>query len=440
MTDPIRYDFDGPLLHILRYYQPEKVYLFMTKRVCELADLDDRYRKSINRLCREKDFSCEIIELRYDEIDNPQLFDIFYPIFEKELIAIYEANPGNQILVNLSSGTPQMKSACQLVSLTAPFPVLPIQVTTPNERENYGVSNFELETFWQNNIDNHAELGSKNRCLEVESNNLRYLFLREAAISHIQSYDYHAALDVLKTIRTFVSEDALNLLKAAKHRKSMELKQALILAEKADFDLFPIKASDVIELFEYLLRLSLQQKTGELIEFVRGISPALTSLFESFLKVKCQRKVIQDYCYETPKESGCYKLSRDKLQREKDLLEHYDKEFGRPYRDNYLSCVTLLPMITFDCGPQGKNSNADIVQRAREMRAVEENIRNYAAHIIGEVTEEQFIKKAGITSAKLLQYMFWMFKYTFPQYFHDGDDVWNSYDKMNGEIIRRLKG
>ena len=33
-----------------------------------------------------------------------------------------------------------MKSACQLVALTAPFPVLPIQVTTPNERENYGIS------------------------------------------------------------------------------------------------------------------------------------------------------------------------------------------------------------------------------------------------------------------------------------------------------------
>ena len=63
--------------------------------------------ESINRLCRQEDFPCEIIELRYEEIDNPQLFDIFYPIFEKELIAIYEANPGSQILVNLSSGTPR---------------------------------------------------------------------------------------------------------------------------------------------------------------------------------------------------------------------------------------------------------------------------------------------------------------------------------------------
>jgi CRISPR type III-A/MTUBE-associated protein Csm6 len=439
MTDPIRYDFDGPLLHILRYYQPEKVYLFMTKRVCELADLDDRYRNSINRLCRQEDFPCEIIELRYEEIDNPQLFDIFYPIFEKELIAIYEANPGSQILVNLSSGTPQMKSACQLVALTAPFPILPIQVTTPNERENYGISNFELETFWQNNIDNHAELGSKNRCLEVESNNLRYLFLREAAISHLKSYDYNAALDVLKTVQTFVSEDALHLLEAAKHRKNMELRQAQVLANRVDYDLFPIKSSDVIDLFEYLLRLSLQQKTGELIEFVRGISPALTSLFENFLKVKCQRKVIQDYCYEAPRGSGYFKLSRSKLQKEAELLAHYDREFGSPYKDSYLSCATLLPMITFDCGPRGRNPDQNVVTRVQLMRAVEERIRNYAAHNIGAVTEEQFVKETGISSGKLLQHMFWMFKYTFPQLFKEEGDEWNSYDKMNIEIIRRLK-
>jgi hypothetical protein len=99
MTDPIKNDYDGPLLHIMRNYKPQKVYLFMTKRVCELADQDDRYRLQAARLCEKEGFDCELIELRYEEIDNPQRFDIFYPIFEKNLIDIYNSNPGCQILL-----------------------------------------------------------------------------------------------------------------------------------------------------------------------------------------------------------------------------------------------------------------------------------------------------------------------------------------------------
>ena len=54
MTDPIKNDHDGPFLHIMRRYKPQKAYLFMTKRVCELADQDDRYRIHAARLCREE--------------------------------------------------------------------------------------------------------------------------------------------------------------------------------------------------------------------------------------------------------------------------------------------------------------------------------------------------------------------------------------------------
>ncbi|WP_196611202.1 hypothetical protein [Pectinatus brassicae] len=30
-TDPIRGDFDGPMLHIVRYYKPKKVYFFNSR-------------------------------------------------------------------------------------------------------------------------------------------------------------------------------------------------------------------------------------------------------------------------------------------------------------------------------------------------------------------------------------------------------------------------
>ncbi|MDD4593222.1 MAG: hypothetical protein PHG06_22810 [Parabacteroides sp.] len=440
MTDPIKNDYDGPLLHIMRNYKPQKVYLFMTKRVCELANQDDRYRLQATNLCKKEGFTCEIIELRYEEVDNPQQFDIFYPIFEKELIDIYNANPGYQILINLSSGTPQMKSTCHLLALTAPFPVVPIQVTTPNERENYGSPDYDVERSWKDNLDNHPELEPKNRAQQVELENLRYMFLREAAISNIEAYNYNAALNILKEVQDFVSEDVIRLLMAAQHRKNMALKEAEKESQLANYDLFPVKSGDAKELFEYLLLLGLQQKSGQLMDFVRGISPALSRLFECFLQEKCGRRLKKDYCVQSYSDPGHWLMKRDKLEKKDPLLlAYYDMKFTPGLRDSDLSCSTLLPMIEFDCGVGGRFPNEAALKKAQDMRNVENKIRNPAAHNITAVKEERFTRVVGISSERLLKDMQWMFKYTYPNYFPADVDVWDSYSKMNEQIIGRLK-
>lgn len=440
MTDPIKNDYDGPLLHIMRYYQPAKVYLFMTKRVCELADQDDRYRIHANRLSEREGFACELIELRHAEVDNPQRFDIFHPLFAKELINIYNNNPDCQLLINLSSGTPQMKSACQVLALTTPFPVLPIQVTTPNEAENYGSPNYDLDSNWNNNLDNHPELEPVNRSLAVNSVNLRYLFLREAAISNIEAYNYTAALNILAGVKEFISPEAMHLIRAAQLRKNMDLIQADKEAKLAGYDLFAIKSGDGKELFEYLLLLSLQQQSGQFMDFVRGISPALSRLFELFLQEKCQRYIRRDYCVEKRRASGHWRIMRNKMEKmAPDVLEYCDTKFFNGFRDCDLSSAALFPIIEFDCGLPGKFPNAKVLKKVQAMRNVEESLRNQAAHNIVAIKEEQFKCEAGITSEGLMKEMQWMFKYVFPNYFSGETDPWDSYIKMNNEIIARLK-
>jgi CRISPR type III-A/MTUBE-associated protein Csm6 len=441
MTDPIKNDYDGPLLHIMRNYKPQKVYLFMTKRVCELADQDDRYRLQAAKLCEKEGFDCELIELRYEEIDNPQRFDIFYPIFEKNLIDIYNSNPGCQILINLSSGTPQMKSTCHLLSLTTPFPVVPLQISTPNESENYGSPEYDLEKSWENNLDNHPELGLKNRIQEVETDNLRYIFLRETAISNIVAYNYNAALNILKEVKGFVPEDVMRLLMAAQHRKNMALREAEKESKLANYDLFPVKSGDAKELCEYLLLLGIQQKSGHLMDFVRGISPALSKLFECFLKEKCRRNLKNDFCVQSYSDPGRWLIKRDKLARkDPQLLAYYDKSFASGLRDSDLSCATLLPMIQFDCAANGRFPNEVVYKKAQDLRNVEEKLRNPAAHNITAIKEEYFTRVAGISSDRVLKDLQWMFRYTYPNYFPAGVDVWDSYNKMNKHIIGRLKG
>ena len=36
ITDPIRSDYDGPILHITRYYHPKKIYMILIKTVMYL--------------------------------------------------------------------------------------------------------------------------------------------------------------------------------------------------------------------------------------------------------------------------------------------------------------------------------------------------------------------------------------------------------------------
>lgn len=440
MTDPIKNDYDGPFLHIIRHYRPDKCHLFMTQRVCELADQDNRYLLQAAWLCDKEGFQCEFIELRQPEIDNPQQFDIFYPIFEKELLAIHNENPGSQILINLSSGTPQMKSACHLLALTAPFPVTPIQVTTPNEAENYGSVDYNIENSWNNDIDNHPEMKPPHRAKKVEAPNLRFLFLREAAIHNIEAYNYTAALNILQTVPDFIPEPTLRLLKAAQHRRNMDLSEAEKESVLADYDLFPIKSSDAKGLFEYLLVLGLQQKSGQLMDFVRGISPALTKLFECFLEKKCRRHVKRDFCQSDRHDRNHWVLKRNKIKElEPQLLAYYDSKFSPSFRDSDLSCAVLLPMIEYECGPGGQLPNEAVVKKAQDMRRVEERIRNSAAHTITSIKEEHFGDMVGISSRKLLQDMQWLFKYTFQDYFGAGESLWDSYDTMNEQIIHRLK-
>ena len=122
------------------------------------------------------------------------------------------------------------------------------------------------------------------------------------------------------------------------------------------------------------------------------------------------------------------------------LLAYYDTQFPNGFKDGRdLSCSALLPMIEYDCGPEGRHPDAAVLKKAQDMREIEKNIRNPAAHEILAIKEERFIQVAGITSERLLKDMQWLFRRIYPRYFAAGNEVWNSYDVMNAEIIRRMK-
>ena len=47
-TDPIKYLYDGSMIHICRYYQPDVVYLYLSKEMMENHKKDNRMLKPRN--------------------------------------------------------------------------------------------------------------------------------------------------------------------------------------------------------------------------------------------------------------------------------------------------------------------------------------------------------------------------------------------------------
>lgn len=108
-TDPIRGERDGAMLHILRHYRPEVVCLLFTPEVRKLAEADERYEKVFFHLkshwdgyapvVLEQDLSVSDVS-DMDELDQP-LHDVMNRLSREYADA--------EILVNITSGTPQMQ-------------------------------------------------------------------------------------------------------------------------------------------------------------------------------------------------------------------------------------------------------------------------------------------------------------------------------------------
>ena len=80
-TDPIKYFYDGSMLHICRYYKPDVVYLYLSKEMMEYHKEDNRYVRSIELLGEKLNHTFEVHIIENDQMVNVQQYDVFYKEF-----------------------------------------------------------------------------------------------------------------------------------------------------------------------------------------------------------------------------------------------------------------------------------------------------------------------------------------------------------------------
>ena len=133
-TDPIPQTNwrDGSMLHICRVYRPDVVYLYMSAEILRLHEADNRYLYCLERLAERQNRDVEYHVIERPALNDVQLFDGFYDDFRK---IIRDINDGMEepdtLLLNISSGTPAMKSALLVLATLGEYACRLIQVETP---------------------------------------------------------------------------------------------------------------------------------------------------------------------------------------------------------------------------------------------------------------------------------------------------------------------
>jgi len=282
-TDPFRNFHDGALIHIARKYRPEKVILIFSEHTAKKQGNIEKALFSI-----APDYKPEV--KTHDSIisDNEvHIFDVMFQRFSDILQEYYTKE--DEFILNLSSATPQIKSALFVINRLNGINVKAVQVSSPEHasNENIGHDNDEnIDELIEVNEDN--EVNFIDRTIEDNAEKFNQALLKKTARDFIEKFDYKAALDILDQLSDFPNlksvreeiRDVVNCLskqdvpKGLRHKKLKEEEQKILSA---------------------YLTIELQRERGNVSESFIRIKNLTEFILEDYIE-KRNPGLIDDYC------------------------------------------------------------------------------------------------------------------------------------------------
>ena len=402
-TDPIRDCHDGACLHILRHYQPERVVLFYTKDMENKERRDHRYTRAIHKLSP----NCAIEEI-FSGIVAAYLYEEFSKILPEAVQSVRDRYPEHEILINLSSGTPQMKTVLAMLAADTER-CRGIQVPShsgkSNRKNKPASDDVDVDILLEVNVDD--EEGAKNRCEEPPLSVFRYHAEKNRIISLLRTYEYNAALTLARS-SSLVPADAKQLLKHAAARTDLLPDKARkILAEYNGQKLFLFTGEEEL-LIEYFLIMQIDQENDHLSNFMLRISPFLDKFLLDYVQknVRGGRQNPQNILNLSRyvKRKGGYILERERIkQAAHKLLKRLDREYG-DYKDSDLSFTLLIYYCDY-MQEEGLTKDTklhdDMMAELGKLGDIR-ILRNNVAHQITNVTRESFQKVTQMTPPALM--------------------------------------
>lgn len=406
-TDPIRNFHDGPLLHIVRVYRPEKIVLVHSERSLTKHDKLVKALKSI------KDYSPEIIQ------DGGVLPDAQVAIFDEmydtvsSIVKKYISD--DEIILNISSATPQIISAMFAVNRISDFNVTAVQVVTPQHKSNEGLrhdNQEDIDTLIETNLDNQSDY--ENRTLEDTGMKFSLDLTKRNLKALIDNYDYQGALELLRALKLPKKQESFSNIKELR-KKLTEISDTIKIQGMPDKIVKAKLSTKAQSALNSYLNIDRNHKQGNIAEVLIRVKSLVEFILENYLNNHFLDVI-------TYKEDGKPFLNASKYPEILKKFQEDAKMRGQEYHSGYLSLPAYIGILKFF------EPNHDLLKHIYKIQEINQ-VRNQVAHSLQAFDRENLTKvsSAVFASKQILLASF------------DIDNHWFSfYEDLNQEIKKLL--
>lgn len=436
-TDPVRGYHDGAMLHILRHYPVDKVIVFLTEEMGEHEKTEGWYSKGIQSVKKE----CPV-EWIYSGIKNPQQFNEL-TVLQEAFGKVYGREAKDtEWLLNISSGTPQMKTVMSLLAIDYDR-TKAIQVNSPEGKSNVANDpNKKQDMLDMLELNDDTNPEAPNRCIEPKLRLLRKYGIRLQIASLVENYEYGGALDILLQNKALFPEDTERLLRHAVDRENLQWKEANKEISSYNGNRLISNAGDFTE---YVRVMELRQKNGKLADFIIKLSPVLLELGKKYMETLSPSFEINKCGYYKSDKAGnrYLKITRQLMGAyDSRLLNDIETEMGGILRDGplYFNIIVYICEYLKQGNLRNNERHEKITDLFTRLRFIEEGMRNPIAHTITNLSEEKLKqvtdwqgRPVGMDSQTILQNIRQLIRLI------TGNTITLDYDRLNGYILDSMK-
>lgn len=418
-TDPISNNHDAALLHIARNYRPDKIVLVYSQEMLVKQDL-------INKVLLSIEGYNPIIEIDFTTLNNDEvhLFDKMYEVMG--LIIQKYTNNDDEIILNLSSGTPQIKSALFALNRINDYNTQAIQVPTPKNganRKYTPLTNSEIDALILENQDNSLDF--VDRSIKDKSEKFTQALVKRHLRSLIASFDYQAAEAIInrKEYNKLLSKKKIAYIREKLYDFSRVFKNQSILS---DILSFPLDDSQKKALNYYLMIDVLKEREHIADVLIKAKSLA-EFVIEETIKKDHEGLIVFDGNLPklNPEFPDCEAILDDidkKMKKSRGIEDTEERIFSVQSTLNLLSYLNILEFYEYDS--QLQTAINGILGLNGE--------RNKVAHGLSEIDTR-------LLSRKKLKQLSENLRLLLVDCLGIDSSYFNYYDKQNEELIKMLE-
>lgn len=398
-TDPVRGMKDGGLMHIMRFYRPSAVYLFLSAEMVRRDQDDDRISKTFAFIRDNWDgYAPEVVRFNTG-IEDPSDMDALLEPMNALLHQAMTENPDSKVLLNLSSGTPQMQIILAQMALDSRYPTLGIQVKNPERQsgtaERTNTKRYPVDEALGLNED--EEPGAANRCCTPKMIAVRREAIRNQLNSLVSRRNYAAIGQMGAELPTHIAKLARHLDYRSRFLLNEAEKEAVGLSGMGLQNGPGVYPYPVYEMIEYFAMLKHLVYLKRYTDFMLRLNPFLVRLQEVILSEILKPLQISERDL-IPMVNGRKKIRPRKIgQLLPELLAHMEKEFNCPVEERDISIRALNAMLGYFGVEESVRKLLSDCERANN------ELRNSAAHDLFTITNEDILRVSGSDAETLVR-------------------------------------